>query len=122
MLRHLLLTAVMLTTAFSLAAVKEKSRFQQAGPIRLDKDGKKWVDKTLQKMSPEEKVGQLFMIWVRTQFFNEADPNWLLLRDNVRKYHIGSLAMSVPVDGNVLLKNQPLEAVVALATHLRRRF
>jgi beta-N-acetylhexosaminidase len=114
MLRHLLLTAVMLTTAFSLAAVKEKSRFQQAGPIRLDKDGKKWVDKTLQKMSPEEKVGQLFMIWVRTQFFNEADPNWLLLRDNVRKYHIGSLAMSVPVDGNVLLKNQPLEAAELL--------
>ena len=104
----------MLTTAFSFAAVKQKSSFQQPGPIRLDKDGKKWVEKTLLKMSPEEKVGQLFMIWVRTQFFNEQDPNWLLLRDNVRKYHIGSLAMSVPVDGNVLLKNQPLEAAELL--------
>jgi beta-N-acetylhexosaminidase len=114
MLRHLLLTAIMLTTAFSFAAVKQKSSFQQPGPIRLDKDGKKWVEKTLLKMSPEEKVGQLFMIWVRTQFFNEQDPNWLLLRDNVRKYHIGSLAMSVPVDGNVLLKNQPLEAAELL--------
>ena len=114
MLRHLLLIALMLTAALSFAVDKDKGHFQQSGPIRLDKDGRKWVDKTLRKMSPEEKVGQLFMIWVRTQFFNEADPNWLLLRDTVRKYHIGSLAMSVPVDGNVLLKNQPLEAAELL--------
>ena len=104
----------MFASAISLAAVKEKPTFQQPGPIRLDKEGKKWVEKTLLKMSPEEKVGQLFMIWVRTQFFNETDPNWLFLRDNVRKYHIGSLCMSVPVDGNVLLKNQPLEAAELL--------
>jgi beta-N-acetylhexosaminidase len=114
MLRHLLLIALILTAALSFAVDKDKGHFQQSGPIRLDKDGKKWADRTLRKMSPEEKVGQLFMIWVRTQFFNEADPNWLLLRDTVRKYHIGSLAMSVPVDGNVLLRNQPLEAAELL--------
>ncbi len=114
MLRHLLFIVLMFASAVSLAAVKGKTLFQQPGPIRLDKDGKKWVDKTLLKMSPEEKVGQLFMIWVRTQFFNDQDPNWLFLRENVRKYHIGSLCMSVPVDGNVLLKNQPLEAAELL--------
>ena len=58
-------------------------------------------------MSPEEKVGQLFAIWVRVQFLNDADPIFVQLRDNIRKYHVGSLVMSVPVDGPVLLKSSP---------------
>jgi beta-N-acetylhexosaminidase len=111
---HLLLSALLLTTTLASAKDKDKDGFQRPGPIHLDKDGEKWVDKTLHKLSPEEKVGQLFMIWVRVQFFNEADPTWVQLRDNVRRYHIGSLAMSVPVDGAVLLKNEPFEAAELL--------
>ncbi len=61
-------------------------------------------------MSPEEKVGQLFAIWVRVQFLNDADPIFVQLRDNIRKYHVGSVVMSVPVDGPVLLKSQPYVA------------
>ena len=98
----------------SFAKGKDKENFQQPGPIHLDKDGQKWVDRTLHKMSTEEKVGQLFMIWTRVTFMNEADPNWIQLRDNVRKYHIGGLCMSVPVDGAVLLRNQPFEAAELL--------
>jgi beta-N-acetylhexosaminidase len=45
---------------------------------------------------------------------NEADPAWIALRDSVRKYHIGSLCMSVPVDGAVLMRNQPYEAAELL--------
>jgi len=116
MFRHLALAAFILSTLFSFAKDKDrdKERFQQPGPIRLDRDGQKWVEKTLRKMSPEEKVGQLFMIWTRVTFMNEADPAWIALRDSVRKYQIGSLAMSVPVDGAVLLKNQPYEAAELL--------
>jgi beta-N-acetylhexosaminidase len=114
MLRHLALAAFILSTTLFSFAKDDKSSFQQPGPIRLDKDGQKWVEKTLRKMSPEEKIGQLFMIWTRVQFMNEADPAWIALRDSVRKYHIGSLAMSVPVDGAVLLKNQPYEAAELL--------
>lgn len=112
--RHILFAALILSAVFSFAKDKNKERPQQSGPIRLDKDGQKWVEKTLRKMSPEEKIGQLFMIWTRVQFMNEADPAWILLRGNVRKYHIGSLAMSVPVDGAVLLRNQPYEAAELL--------
>jgi beta-N-acetylhexosaminidase len=115
MLRQLTLAAIILsTTLFSLAKDKDKGHFQQPGPIRLDKDGQKWVEKTLRKMSPEEKVGQLFMIWTRVTFMNEADPAWIALRDSVRKYHIGGLCMSVPVDGAVLMRNQPYEAAELL--------
>src|SRR5207302_7216781 len=37
-------------------------------PVRLDRDGEKWAQKTLRKMSLEEKIGQLFMIWTRAEF------------------------------------------------------
>jgi len=101
---------VSLLTPLALA----KERYQQPGPIHLDRDRQKWAEKTLHKLSSEEKVGQLFMIWVRVQFWNTENPDYLQLRDNIHKYHIGSLAMSVPVDGPFLLRNQPFEAAELL--------
>jgi beta-N-acetylhexosaminidase len=110
MLRHLPLIVLLLAALLCFGKDREKERYLPAGPIRLDKAGARWADKTLRKMSPEEKVGQLFATWVRVQFLNDADPAFVLLRDNIRKYHIGSVVMSVPVDGPVLLKSQPYVA------------
>jgi len=115
MLRRQLLIAFLLAAALCFARDKSKSRFlPPPGPIHVDKAGRKWVEKTLRKMSPEEKVGQLFGIRVNAQFLNDADPIWTQLRDHVGKYHIGSLVMSVPVDGPVLLKSQPYVAAELL--------
>jgi beta-N-acetylhexosaminidase len=114
MLRHLLLMMILLAAALCFARDKSKDRFLQPGPIHVDRAGQKWVDKTLRKMSPEDKVGQLFAIPVKVQFLNDADPIWIQLRDNLRKYHIGSLVMTVPVDGPVLLKSQPYVAAELL--------
>jgi len=114
MLRHLRLITLLLAAALCFAKDKSKDRFLPPGPIHVDKAGQKWVDKTLRKMSPEDKVGQLFSIWVRVQFLNDADPTFIQLRDNIRKYHIGSVVMSVPVDGAVLLKSQPYVAAELL--------
>ena len=72
MLQHLLLTTLLL--AASLCFAKDRDRFLQPGLIHADKAGQKWVDKTMRKMSSEQKVGQLFAIWVRVQFLNDADP------------------------------------------------
>ena len=111
MLRHFLLIALLLAApCFAWGKDKSKDRVQTPGPIHLDKGGKKWTEKTLRKMSPEEKVGQLFGIKVLAQFLNDADPKWIQLRDNVLKYHVGSLVMTVPVEGAVLLKSQPYVA------------
>ena len=111
---HLLLAA-----ALCFAKDKSKDRFLQAGPIHVDRAGRRWVDKTLRKMSPEDKVGQLFAIPVKVQFLNDADPIWIQLRDNVRKYHIGSLVMTVPMDGPFLLKSQP-DVAAELLNRLQR--
>jgi beta-N-acetylhexosaminidase len=109
MSRHLLLITLLLSAVLCFAKDKDKD-FLKPGPIHLDRSGRKWANKTLRKMSPEEKVGQLFAIWVRVQFLNDADPIFIQLRDNIRKYHVGSVVMSVPVDGPVLLKSQPYVA------------
>jgi beta-N-acetylhexosaminidase len=114
MFRYLLLAAVIFSAVGSFPKDKSVDRVQRGGAVHLDKDGRKWVDKTLRKMSTEEKVGQLFMIWAKVQFMNEADPNWVQLRDRVHKYHIGALGVTVPVDGPVLLKSQPYVAAELL--------
>ena len=118
MLRHSLMLGLILAAAVSFAKDKSKDRFLQPAPIHLDKAGKKWADKTLRKMSPEEKVGQLFAIWVKAQFLNDGDPLYVQLRDNLTKYHIGSLVMTVPVDGPVLVKSEP-DVAAALLNRLQ---
>ncbi|HSZ61190.1 MAG TPA: glycoside hydrolase family 3 N-terminal domain-containing protein [Terriglobales bacterium] len=114
MLRHLLLIALALAAALCPAKNKEQDRFLRPEPIHLDRSGKKWADKTLRHMSTEDKVGQLFGIKVLAQFLNDADPRWIKLRDEVRKYHVGALVMTVPVDGPVLLRSQPYVAAELL--------
>jgi beta-N-acetylhexosaminidase len=96
------------TPAFS------KEKYQQPGPVHLDRDGQKWAEKTLHKLSLEEKVGQLFMVWVRAQFLNVDSPEYQQLHNTIQKYHLGSLAMTVQADGPFLYRNQPYEAAVLL--------
>jgi beta-N-acetylhexosaminidase len=91
-----------------------KDKYQPAGPVHLDRDGEKWAEKTLHKLSPEEKVGQLFMIWVRAEFLNIANPEYLQLRDTMRKYHVGSFAMTVRWEPPFLYRSEPYEAAVLL--------
>lgn len=83
-------------------------------PLRLVKGDKIWVDRTLRKMTVEEKVGQLFMIWVRAEFLNAKSPEYEELSSQIKRYHIGSFALSVPVDGPFLVKAQPFEAALLL--------
>ena len=94
MFRSLLLLAILFAAATAFANDKSKERFLKPGLIHIDKTGKKWIDKTLRKMSLDEKVGQLFAIWVKAQFLNEADPIYIQLQDNLSKYHIGSVVMT----------------------------
>ena len=91
-----------------------KEKYSVPGPIHLDREGEKWAEKTLHKLSVEEKVGQLFMIWVRAQFMNANDPQYMQLRDTMNKYHIGSFAMTVRWEPPFLYRNEPYEAAVLL--------
>ena len=109
-------TVFLLALAFPLLMANSlaKEKFLKPGPIHIDRDGEKWAEKLLRKMSTEEKVGQLFMIWVRARFVNIDSPDYEQLRDTIQRDHIGSLAMTVPVDGPLLIKSEPYEAAMLL--------
>jgi beta-N-acetylhexosaminidase len=110
--------AVLITALlFSPAAAKQK--YQQVAPVKLDRDGEKWAEKTLKKMSLEEKVGQLFMVWARAEFLGADNPQWTQWRDAIRNYHVGGFALSVPVEDGLLQKSEPLEAA-AITNQLQR--
>jgi beta-N-acetylhexosaminidase len=96
-----------------------KERYSRPGPPHRDRDGEKWVRRTLSKMSTEEKVGQLFMVWARAEFFNVNSPEYQEFLGEMRRYHVGGFALSVPVEGPFLLKSEPYEAAMLL-NHLQR--
>lgn len=96
------------------ASAFAKEKHTPAAPVRQTSRGDKWAEKTLHKLSLEEKVGQLFMIWCRAGFLNLDSPEYLELRDAMQKYHVGSFAMTVHVDGPFLLRSEPYEAAELL--------
>jgi beta-N-acetylhexosaminidase len=103
------LSALLLLITLALSSFA-KDKYQHPGPIRLSRDGEKWAEKTLHKLTLEEKVGQVFMIWCRASFLNVENPEYLQWREAMEKYHVGSFAMTVHVDGPFLLRSEPYEA------------
>jgi beta-N-acetylhexosaminidase len=113
---HLVAFITMLVLAGSAWA---KERYSQPGPPHLDRDGEKWVRHTLSKLSTEEKVGQLFMVWARAEFFNVDSPEYRTFMEEMQRYHVGSFALSIPVDGPFLIRSEPYEAAM-LVNHLQQ--
>src|SRR5947209_13938036 len=116
MRRILALLLLVISIAVPLIA---KDKYQRSRPIRLSRDGEKWAEKTLHKLTLEEKVGQLFMIWCRASFLNVENPEYLQWLEAMQKYHVGSFAMTVHVDGPFLLRSEPYEAA-ELSNRLQR--
>src|SRR6201993_5392244 len=106
--------AVHLLTLVLWVPVFAKDKQQHPSPIHRSSAGDKWAEKTLRKLSVEERVGQLFMIWCRASFLNLESPEYLQLREAMEKYHVGSFAMTVHVDGSLLLRSEPYEAAELL--------
>jgi beta-N-acetylhexosaminidase len=103
----LLISVALITPAFA------KDKHQHSATINATR-GDKWAERTLHKLTLEEKVGQVFMIWCRAGFLNVESAEYLQLRDAMQKYHIGSFAMTVHVDGPFLLRSEPYEAAELL--------
>ncbi len=99
-----------LTLALPTFAKDKQLRPAPLNPAR----GDKWAEKTLRHLSVEEKIGQVFMIWCRASFLNVESPEYLQWLEDMQKYHVGSFAMSVHVDGPFLLRTEPYEAAELL--------
>ena len=81
-----------------------------AAPVHLDRKGERWAASALRKMSLEEQIGQMIMPWARIKFMNVNSPEYLQLRDEMKKYHVGGFGVTVFTDGGALLKSEPFEA------------
>jgi len=64
----------------------------------------------LHKLTLEEKVGQVFISGAAPAFSTWRIRNILQLREAMQKYHVGSFAMTVHVDGPYLMRSEPYEA------------
>jgi beta-N-acetylhexosaminidase len=106
----LLLAAAFLTTFPAFA----KAPSAHSHPLQVSREGEQWAEQTLHRLTLQQKVGQLFMVWVRAEFLNVDNPSYVELRDQIRKYHVGSLAMTVPWDPPFLNRSEPYEAAELL--------
>jgi beta-N-acetylhexosaminidase len=107
-------SALFVVLALTLPAFpKDKDKHPRPAPLHTS-GGDQWAEKTLRKLTVEEKIGQVFMIWCRASFLNVENPEYLQWLDAMRKYHVGSFTMSVHVDGPFLLRTEPYEVAELL--------
>jgi len=100
---------------FVLSSSAIAGDYQRVAPVHLDHDGEKWAEKTLKKLSLEEKVGQMFMIRLAMpQFVNLRNPEYLNWLDQIARYHLGSVLLTVPAEGPSLSKSEPYEAAMLI--------
>jgi beta-N-acetylhexosaminidase len=90
-----------------------------ANSIYLDDEGERWAQETLKRMTLEEKIGQMLMVWARVEFMNVNGPEFTKLRDMQAKYHLGGWGITIPSEGSFLVKSQPYETA-ALINELQR--
>jgi beta-N-acetylhexosaminidase len=91
-----------------------QEKYQDSSTHRPHKNDQGWAERTLGTLSLEERVGQLFMIRLRVGFSGVGNPEYLRLSNSIRKYHIGSLAMSAPTGGRFLPGDHRYETVILL--------
>jgi beta-N-acetylhexosaminidase len=110
----LLVLLALLGTAALTREQYRQGQYKEVNARSVAPAAETWAEETLKALSPEEKVGQLFMIRLRVEFLNGRSPDYFALRSNIRKYHIGSLAMSVPEQGQAHDRDRRYEAVTLL--------
>ncbi|MGE5322981.1 MAG: glycoside hydrolase family 3 N-terminal domain-containing protein [Actinomycetota bacterium] len=107
-----------LIASFSVFA-SAAERYVKPAPVELTKDGRHWAEQTLKKMSLEEKVGQMFGVRYYMNFENFNSDGYQQFRQELQKYHLGTVLLTIHVDGPLLLKSLPMEAAV-MANQLQR--
>jgi beta-N-acetylhexosaminidase len=109
---HLALSAALFLLVSMSISAQANDQFQMPQPVHLDKQGEKWARESLKKMSLEQKIGQMFVIWSQARLMNVDGPEYAQLRDAMHKYHLGGFGLTVGFEDGFLYKNEPLEAAM----------
>ena len=55
----------------------------------------RWADRTLKRLTLEEKIGQMIEVRGIMGYYNAEDPVFTQLIADIRKYHLGAVHLSV---------------------------
>ncbi|MGH9787212.1 MAG: glycoside hydrolase family 3 N-terminal domain-containing protein, partial [Candidatus Acidiferrales bacterium] len=91
----ILLAFVLLAPSFRLAADEAKPEPRRpASQRKLPRAAERWVKRTLERMTLEEKVGQLLMVPYFGDFHNTSDEDYQRLLRLVRELRVGGLIVA----------------------------
>src|SRR6201999_3715913 len=114
-------TFALLLVGFSTAiAQSKKTQTVQSQPVSAATHAQeRWADRTLKRLTLEEKIGQMIEVRGIMGYYNSEDPVFQNLIADIRKYHLGAVHLSVNTDGPLLLRTEPYEA--AMTTNLLQK-
>ena len=121
----LLLLGAMLATASSSQSPATRALRAKTAPqvkpysAKPSKVALNWADKTLRRMSLDEKIGQLIAVGVNATFLNQDSDAFRELRRQVEENHIGGIILfRGPVYESVMLVNRMQARRVILCSFL----
>jgi beta-N-acetylhexosaminidase len=106
----------LLGLTFAVAQSPRKQSLQPQPIGATTQAQERWADRTLKRLTLEEKIGQMIEVRGIMGYYNSDDPVFKQLISDVRKYHLGAVHLSVNTDGPLLLRTEPYEA--AMTTNL----
>lgn len=92
--------SIILGVAVLVCVSLAQAESQQVGstPPPLTKQDRDWVDETLKGLSLEEKVGQMLQVRCYADYASLDSAEYKSLRDELQKYHIGSVVLAAHID------------------------
>src|SRR2546427_4999722 len=94
----------------SLCLANVRGGLGQSKPATLTNEGREWAERTLRTLSLEEKVGQMLQVRYYADYQNLDNPEYRHLRDQIQKYHIGSLVFGMHFNHAGPVRSSPLDA------------
>ena len=89
--------------------------FKEATPLpeKLLPVTQSWIDEKFQRMSLDQKIGQLILVSAKTLSFSDYDPAYLKIKDYVRRYHIAGLLIENGEAYQLLSSTNRLQSISA---------
>ncbi len=92
---------------FAFAKRKNQQSGRTQNFVEFSEQSNKWAEKTLRKMTVEEKVGQLVSIGINAQFWNEDNDAFLEIKRQIVENKIGGVCLfGAPVYESVQVTNR----------------
>ena len=106
-LLYVVLAAGYLSLRPYMAQTRESPRNSASQPLRSRSN---WAQNTLSRLSLEEKVGQMLQVRYYADYQSFESAEYRDLRDQIRKYHIGSVVFGMHFNGSGAIRATPLRA------------